>query len=62
MTDAILASSRALRASHSVRAAIGHVLGFWAWRSLAVEEECTHAEAVELAVRFVLSAGHSSRR
>ena len=62
MADAILASSGA-SASHSVRAAIGHVLGFWAWRSLAVEEGCSHAEAVELAVRFVLTARpeHGSR-
>jgi AcrR family transcriptional regulator len=55
MADAILASSDG-PAGHPVRAAVGHVLGFWAWRSLAVEEGCSHAQAVELAVRFVLSA------
>jgi AcrR family transcriptional regulator len=61
MADAILAQSSA-PARHLVRAAIGHVLGFWAWRSLAVEEGCSHAQAVELAVRFVLSAAKSSRQ
>jgi AcrR family transcriptional regulator len=53
MTDAILARGDA---PHALRAAIGHVLGYWTWRSLAVEEACGPAEAVDLAVRFVLAA------
>jgi AcrR family transcriptional regulator len=55
MTDAILAD-RANDASHAPRAAIGHVLGFWAWRSLVVEEQCSSSEAVDLAARFVLAS------
>ena len=52
MTDAILGRG----SRQALRAAIGHVLGFWTWRSLAVEEGCSHSEAVDLAVRFVLAA------
>jgi AcrR family transcriptional regulator len=53
MTDAVIGG---LEAPHALRAAVSHVLGFWTWRSLAVDEGCGPAEAVELAVRFVLAA------
>ncbi|MEO6578278.1 MAG: TetR family transcriptional regulator [Candidatus Limnocylindria bacterium] len=53
--DAILAD-RAAPASHALRASIGHVLGFWTWRSLVIEEDCSQSEAVDLAVRFVAAA------
>lgn len=56
MTHAILGSADSSERGHVVRAALGHVLGFWSWRSLAVDEGCPHAEAVELAVRFVRAA------
>ena len=56
MTDAVLGSTGTHARAQPTRAALGHVLGFWTWRSLAVDEECSHAAAVELAVRFVLAA------
>ena len=56
MADAILGR----RSGRAIRAAIGHVLGFWTWRSLAVDEGSSHSEAVDLAVRFVLAS--SKRR
>lgn len=56
MADAILSPSPRSAHRHEVRAAIHHVLGFWTWRSLVVDERCTTAEAAELAVRFVLAA------
>jgi AcrR family transcriptional regulator len=59
MTDAILADHDE-GASHALRAAIGHVLSFWTWRSLSVEEACSASEAVDLASRFVL-AGRGAR-
>lgn len=56
MADAVLLSDGDVPRGHAVRAAVGHVLGFPTWRSLAVEEGCSLDEAVELAVRFVLAA------
>ena len=56
MTDAILAPAGAQRPAHPVGAAVAHVLGFWTWRSLAIEENCPRREAVALAVSFVLAA------
>ena len=54
MADAVVGSLRG--DSPRLRAAIGHVLGFWTWRSLVVDEGCSEAEARDLAVRFVLAA------
>ena len=57
MTDAILGSGNAATAASSaLRAALNHVLGYWTWRSLAVEESCTHLQAVDLALAFVFAA------
>ena len=53
MADAILGASRA---SSGLRSAVNHVLGFWTWHSLAVDEGCSPDEAANLAVGFVLSA------
>ncbi len=39
-----------------VRAAAGHVTSYWTWRSLAREQDLSHREAVELAVRFLMAA------
>ena len=39
-----------------LRSAVNHVLGFWTWHSLAVDEGCSPDEAANLAVGFVLSA------
>ncbi len=38
------------------RAAAGHVTSYWTWRSLAVEQGLSHADAVDLAVRFLVTA------
>jgi AcrR family transcriptional regulator len=54
MTDAIFADG-SQPASGPLRAAIAHVLGFWTWRSLAVDEGCSMSEAVDLGVQFVLA-------
>lgn len=56
MTEAILGRAGQSKRSDALRAAIGHVLGFWTWRSLVVEEGCTISEAVDLADRFVRAA------
>lgn len=62
MVDVVLESGAGRARAQAVRAAIGHVLGFWTWRSLAIDEGCPHEEAVELAVRFVLAASRSPHR
>ena len=59
MTDVIIGPPADSTRAHRVRAAVGHVLGYWTWQSLAVDEACPHAEAVELAVRFVRAATRS---
>ena len=53
MADAILGTSEA---PPRLRAAVNHVLGFWTWRSLVVDEGSSTDEAVNLALGFVLSA------
>lgn len=39
-----------------LRAAAAHVVRYWTWRSLAIDEELPHHDAVTLAVRFVTAA------
>lgn len=43
------------RARQRLYAAAGHVLSFWTWRSLAVDQSLPDREAVELATRFITS-------
>ena len=50
------------RPTTELRAAVGHALGYWTWRSLTIDEGCTHAVAVDLSVRFVLTAARARRR
>lgn len=38
-----------------LRAAVAHVLGFWTWRSFAVDGGLSLREAADLATRFVMS-------
>lgn len=45
-----------------LRAATGHALGFWTWRSLVVEQGLEHREAVELAAQFAQAAIAGSSR
>lgn len=57
MTDAILGDIRASRAAgRRLRAAIGHVVGFWTWRSLVVDQGLSARQASALAADIVLCA------
>lgn len=65
MADAILADLEAAPARRRrIRAALGHVIGFWTWYSLVVEQGLTSREAAAMAADFVLSAtaGPANRR
>jgi AcrR family transcriptional regulator len=58
MADAVLAGLDAAPArARQVRAALGHVIGFWTWHSLVIEQGIPAREAAALAAGFVLSAG-----
>jgi AcrR family transcriptional regulator len=46
----------ALAANPRLRAAVGHVISFWTWRSLVVTHGLSNADAVDLAVGFVARA------
>ena len=57
MTDAVLADLDVPPGERRrVRAALGHVMGFWTWRSLSVEQGLTTREAAAIAAEFVLAA------
>lgn len=60
MADALL-DGVALRGStgRALRAAAGHVIGFWTWRSLVVDQGLPTGEAVNLAVRLLGAAGRA---
>ena len=61
--DAILADLDIGRSGQRrVRAVIGHVVGFWTWHSLEVDQGLATAEAAEVAVDLVLAARRSARR
>lgn len=58
MVDALLDGSQARgNARRRLRAAAGHVTGFWTWRSLVIDQGLTTDEAVDLAVAFLTAAG-----
>ena len=40
-------------AGRRLRAAAGHVVAYWTWRSLVVEQELGDAEAVEIGVALL---------
>lgn len=44
------------RAARRLRAAVGHVVSFGTWRSLAIEQGLSDTEAVELAFGFIAAA------
>ena len=44
-----------------LRAAAGHVVRYWTWRSLRTDEGLSHHEAVALAVGFVNAATECSQ-
>lgn len=58
MVDALLtgADVGGGAARRRLRAAVAHVLSFWTWRSLVVEQGLDGDEALELASQFVRSA------
>jgi AcrR family transcriptional regulator len=58
MVDAVLGDARAGEAAHRARAAMGHVIGFWTWRSLR-DQGLSTADASAMAAEFVLSARRS---
>jgi AcrR family transcriptional regulator len=41
---------------HTLRAVAGHLVSYWTWRSLVVEQGLTTREAVDLAVRILTDA------
>ena len=57
MVDALQAGISVRGAARRrLRAALAHVVGFWTWRSLAVNGGLSGREAVDLAARFVTAA------
>jgi AcrR family transcriptional regulator len=44
-----------------LRAAVGHVVGFWTWHSLAIGQGMSTREAAALAAEFVLAARRADR-
>jgi AcrR family transcriptional regulator len=43
--------------SRTLRAVAGHVVSYWTWRSLTVDQGLSNDEAVDLAVAFLVGAG-----
>jgi AcrR family transcriptional regulator len=60
MVHAVLGNAGAGDSANLLRAAMGHVVGFWAWRSLR-DEGLSTTDASEMATQFVLSARRSRR-
>lgn len=44
-----------------LRAAAGHIIGFWTWRSFVIEQGLTTQEAVDLAVAILMAAWRTER-
>ena len=62
MVDALLEGSGVRGAARRrLRAAAGHVLAFWTWRSLRVEEGLSPAEARTVAAAFLLGPPEPGR-
>jgi len=57
MVEAMLAGlSLKPSVAQRMRATLAHVVGFWTWRSLAVDGSLSQREAIDLAASFVLAA------
>ena len=54
MVDAVLADHGVSKPARQLRAAMGHVVGFWTWRSLVVDQGLSTADASAMAAEFVL--------
>jgi AcrR family transcriptional regulator len=61
MADAILGEAGSSAGAARLRAAVGHVVGFWTWRSL-VDQGLSTRDAIALAAEFVLAARRLGRR
>ena len=61
MADAILGEAGSSAGAARLRAAVGHVVGFWTWRSL-VDQGLSSRDASALAAEFVLAARRLGRR
>ena len=55
MVDAVLGDEGARDRVGQLRAAVGHVIGFWTWRSLVVDQHLSTADASAMAAQFVLA-------
>ena len=62
MVDAALGEAGVGDSARHLRAALGHVVGFWTWRSLVVDQGLSTAEASAMAAEFVLANAPSMRR
>jgi len=54
MVDAVLGAD-GMRGLAHLRAAMGHVVSFWTWRSLVVDQGLSTADASAMAAQFVLA-------
>lgn len=62
LADALVAGAGLRgRARRRLRAAAAHVVGYWTWRSLCVEQGLGDAEAAELGTRLLSVAGGRDR-
>jgi AcrR family transcriptional regulator len=50
------------RIGRELRAVAGHLVSYWTWRSLVVEQGLPNEAAVDLAVRILTQAGGTPRR
>src|SRR6187401_3614714 len=55
MVDAVLGEDGVGDSVRHLRAAMGHVVGFWTWRSLVVDQGLSTADASAMAAQFVLA-------
>ena len=55
MVDAVLGEDGVGNRARQLRAAMGHVVGFWTWRSLVVDQGLSTADASAMAAQFVLA-------
>ena len=54
---AVLGDVSPATAGRRLQAALGHVVSFWTWRSLAVEQSLSTGGAAQMALQFVLAMG-----
>lgn len=56
MVDAVLGDAAVGGSTRHLRAAIGHVVGFWTWHSLVVDQGLSTRDASAMAAELVLAA------